>query len=214
MLIVIFFAIGIHEFAHAKAADMAGDPTPRMFGRVTLNLFNHFELMGTIMIIITSIAGVGIGWGKPVPMDSRKMNNPRWDHFTAVLAGPVSNLIQAALWAIVFRLGLQSGAIFFVGDSMLNEHTPFLTVLTFYGVLINVSLALFNMLPIGPLDGMWLFSTFLPERLRYGFVKWNLTTGQFVFLAIVIMGQLTNVSLISSIIQPPLMFVVKFLLGL
>src|SRR5688500_10381483 len=87
--IVILFAIGLHEYCHAKFADMAGDPTPRYYGRVTLNLFNHFDPLGTIMIIVTMLSGFGIGWGKPVPMDPSKMRNPRWDHFVAVLAGPL-----------------------------------------------------------------------------------------------------------------------------
>jgi len=91
--IVIFLAIGLHEYAHAKVADAAGDPTPSFYGRVTLNLTKHFELMGTIMIIFTSIFGVGIGWGKPVPMNPSKMRNPRWDHFLAVLAGPLTNVL-------------------------------------------------------------------------------------------------------------------------
>ena len=76
-LIVIFFAIGLHEYAHCKMADVAGDPTPRYYGRVTLNLFKHFDPVGTMMIIITTLYGFGIGWGKPAPMDARKMKNPR-----------------------------------------------------------------------------------------------------------------------------------------
>ena len=91
--IVIFFGLGLHEYAHAKFADLAGDPTPRYYGRVTLNLFKHFDLLGAIMIAFTAISGFGIGWGKPVPMDPRKMRNPRWDHFVAVAAGPLSNLL-------------------------------------------------------------------------------------------------------------------------
>jgi Zn-dependent protease len=104
--LTIFLAIGIHEYCHAKFADLAGDPTPRYFGRVTLNLTKHFELMGTIMIIVTSIAGVGIGWGKPVPMDPSKMRNPKWDHFVAVAAGPASNFIQACIFALMIRAGV------------------------------------------------------------------------------------------------------------
>lgn len=206
--IVIFLAIGIHEFAHAKFADMAGDPTPRYFGRVTLNLTKHFELIGTIMIIFTSIAGIGIGWGKPVPMDPSKMRNPRWDHFIAVIAGPLSNLLQATFFAMMFRFlvipALQSGAIAPGG---------FFTHFVFLGVAINISLFVFNLLPIGPLDGMWLFGTFLNERSRVAWTRWNLTTGQFVFLALILLGQLSEVRLLSAIMAPPMDALLRLLLG-
>ena len=93
-LIAIFLAIGIHEYAHCKMADMAGDPTPGIHGRVTLNLFKHFEIMGTIMILVTVLAGVGLGWGKPAPMDPRRMENPKRDFFWAVAAGPISTALR------------------------------------------------------------------------------------------------------------------------
>jgi len=128
IFLVIFLAIGIHEYAHAKLADMAGDPTPGIYGRVTLNLFKHFDPIGTIMIILTVLSGFGIGWGKPVPMDPRKMRNPKWDHFVAVIGGPASNFIQAMLFAVMFRLTA-------------GQEIPFLSTFLLYGVLINVSLA-------------------------------------------------------------------------
>src|SRR6186997_2172011 len=99
LALVIFFAIGIHEYCHCKFADMAGDPTPAFYGRVTLNLFKHFDPIGTIMIIISSLYGVGIGWGKPAPINPSKMNNPKWDTFIAVAVGPLSNLLQATIFA-------------------------------------------------------------------------------------------------------------------
>lgn len=202
--IVIFLAIGLHEYAHAKVADAAGDPTPSFYGRVTLNLTKHFELMGTIMIIFTSIFGVGIGWGKPVPMNPSKMRNPRWDHFLAVLAGPLTNLLLAALFAFALRAS---------GVSLVPPF-GFLQALLFYGVVINLSLCLFNLLPIGPLDGMWLLGTFLPEPTRLKWTRWNLTAGAFVFIAIILVGQLSNLHLISNIIQPPLWALFRLLTGL
>jgi Zn-dependent protease len=208
--IVIFFAIGLHEYAHAKVADMAGDPTPRLHGRVTLNLTKHFDLMGTIMIIITSLAGVGIGWGKPVPMDPRKMKNPRWDHFAAVAAGPITNLLLAIGFAIVIRIMIASGTPL----TLPSEGSDFLSLLLFYGLIINISLLLFNLLPIGPLDGMWLLGTMLPDSARVGWVRWNLTVGQFVFLGIVIFGQLTGFSIIGQILEPAMLSLVRLLLGI
>jgi len=160
-LVIVFLSLAIHEFAHAKLADAAGDPTPSIHGRVTLNPFAHFDPLGSILIIFTAISGFGIGWGKPVPMDPRRMKNPRWDHFWAVLGGPLSNLLQAVVYAIILQvalIGLRGGA----GETM------------------------YCVLPIGPLDGMWILGTFLPERIRFEWTRWNLTVGQFVFLALIL----------------------------
>lgn len=212
IILVIFLAIGIHEYAHAKAADMAGDPTPRLYGRVTLDLTKHFELFGTIMIIITSISGFGIGWGKPVPMDPRKMHNPRWDHFTAVAAGPISNLIQAAIFAVIVR-GLSMAGVFQGLDngSFAGE---FLRSFLLLGVILNIGLFLFNLIPLGPLDGMWLLGTFLPDPIRVGWTRWNLQIGSFVFLAIVIIGQIMpGPGLIGMILFPLQEALLRILLG-
>src|ERR1019366_3379020 len=93
-IIVLFFGIGLHEYAHCKFADLAGDPTPRYYGRVTLNLTKHFDPLGTLMMIVSSLTGYGIGWGKPAPINPKKMKNPRIDTFIAVAAGPITNLLQ------------------------------------------------------------------------------------------------------------------------
>ncbi|MBS1715136.1 MAG: site-2 protease family protein [Armatimonadetes bacterium] len=202
ILIVIFFAIGLHEYAHAKIADAAGDPTPRYYGRVTLNLFKHFDPLGTIMIVLTALYGFGIGWGKPVPMDPRKMGNPRWDHFMAVAAGPISNLIQAGVFSLALR---------FVPGLI---DAPFFGNLLIYGVMINIGLFCFNLLPLGPLDGMWLLGTFLDEKARLAWTRWNLTIGQFVFLGLVLVGQMVpELNLISRVIRPVMQTLFRFLMG-
>lgn len=203
--IVLFFGIGLHEYAHAKLADMAGDPTPGMFGRVTLNLTKHFELFGTIMMVVTMIAGVGIGWGKPVPMDPRKMRNPKWDHFIAVIGGPITNLLQAGLYAIVFRVLAMSAPAALSGG--------FLPILLEVGIITNIALFLFNLIPLGPLDGMWLFGTFLPEPTKSRWTRWNLTMGSMVFLGLILMGQLSGLNIISRIILPPLVAIYRFMTG-
>ena len=201
--IVIFFGLGLHEYAHAKFADLAGDPTPRYYGRVTLNLFKHFDLMGTIMIAVTAISGYGIGWGKPVPMDPRKMRSPVWDHFVAVAAGPLSNLLQAAIWAVLMR-GILSGAL---------PPDKFFFLLCEFGVTVNLSLCFFNLIPLGPLDGHWLLGTFLPEPARLKWYLWNRQVGGFLLLGIVLLGQFSGVSLLSRVIGPPIRFFYQLLVG-
>lgn len=201
--IVIFFGLGLHEYAHAKFADMAGDPTPRYFGRVTLNLFKHFDPLGALMIAITAISGFGIGWGKPVPMDPRKMRNPKWDHFMAVAAGPLSNLLQAVVWAVILRGLLASGIQF----------NNFAGMLCLFGVTVNLSLCFFNLIPLGPLDGHWLIGTFMPENMRAKWYLWNRQMGSFLLLGIVILGQLSNTSVITRVIGPPIRFFFSLLVG-
>lgn len=206
ILIVIFFGIGLHEYAHAKFADNAGDPTPRLYGRVTLNLFKHFDPIGSIMIVLTTLSGFGIGWGRPVPMDPRQMKNPRWDHFMAVLAGPMTNLFQAGAYAVVLRVMMLTGSI--------NGLSGFFPMLLVYGVLINLGLCFFNLFPLGPLDGMWLVGTFLPEKSRLAWTRWNLTAGQFVFIALIILGQaVPGFGLISHFIAPPTRALFRLLTG-
>ncbi len=225
--LTIFLAIGIHEYCHAKLADLAGDPTPRYFGRVTLNLTKHFELMGTIMIVITSLAGVGIGWGKPVPMDPSKMKNPKWDHFVAVAAGPASNFIQAGVFALLVRLGIAASPEFAGALSVVLDRgsitdpvatygfgMAFLAAWLFTAVIINVALCLFNLIPLGPLDGMWLLGTFMPVESRLRWTRFNLTIGGFIFIGLIIVSQMSDLDIIGGIIGPPLVTIVKFLIGL
>lgn len=203
---VILVALGIHEFAHAKVADMSGDPTPRIHGRVTLNLFNHLDPMGTLMIVLTTISGFGIGWGRPVPMDPRRMRNPRWDHFWAVAAGPISNLIQAAVFAILLRLMLVTG---------IGQPAGLVGELLLTGVFINLALCLFNLLPLGPLDGHWLLGSFLPEQSRFKWYLWNRQMGGILLLGLVFLGQLDpRLSIIGAILRPAVMGLASFLLGI
>jgi len=192
-LIAIFFAIGIHEYAHAKVADASGDPTPRTYGRVTLNLFKHFDPLGAIFIIFTTLAGFGIGWGKPVPMNPSRMKNPKWDHFWAVAAGPLSNLLQASIFALVGRVLLMADI----------PSSNLILIFCILASLINCGLFLFNLLPIGPLDGMWILGTFMPDPIRLQWTRWNLTTGQFVFLGLVLIGQMNpSLSIFGHVIRP------------
>jgi Zn-dependent protease len=203
VLLAILLALTIHEYAHAKFADMAGDPTPRYFGRVTLNPLSHLDPFGTLLIIFTMIAGFGIGYGKPVPMDPSKMRNPRWDHFAAVAAGPLSNLLQAVIYAGIIRAITRSGAPM---ESYLGQFL-------FAGVLVNISLLLFNLIPLGPLDGHWLLGSFMPDRMRDRWYLWNRTTGTFLMLGLVLIGQLTALDPLSRILVPSASFLLRLLLG-
>ena len=98
---VIFFAITVHELSHGWAAFRCGDPTPKQQGRITLNPFAHFDPFGVFFILITVFSGFGFGWGKPVLINPANFRNPRWNEFWVAAAGPISNLVQATVFAVV-----------------------------------------------------------------------------------------------------------------
>lgn len=204
ILLVLFLGIGIHEYCHAKFADMAGDPTPGIHGRVTLNLFNHFDPIGGLLIVFTAWSGFGFGWGRPVPMDPRRMKNPRWDHFAAVAAGPVSNLLQAVVYGLAFRVTAQTVGI-----------TPdtFWFSLLFFGVVTNLSLFFFNLIPFGPLDGHWLVGTFLPDDLADKWYYFNRTTGMWIFLGLILLS-VTGLVPVFAFIREPVIAAARLILGL
>lgn len=201
IIVVILLSLAIHEFAHAKLADAAGDPTPRIYGRVTLNPLAHLDPAGTIMIVLSSLSGFGIGWGKPVPVNPSRMKNPRWDHFISVAGGPLSNLVLAAVFAIILRLAVSTGAF---GNAVAYgpDEPPMLLFLQMM-VTINLSLCFFNLIPLGPLDGHWLVGAFLPESTRVKWYLWNRTAGGLLLLLIVLGGQLNpELSILRHVLAP------------
>jgi Zn-dependent protease len=153
MLVV---SLSFHEAAHAWAADRLGDPTARKLGRLTMNPLAHIDLFGTVVfpLVALTTAGFFFGWAKPVPVDVRNLKAPRRDFALVALAGPVSNLVLAFVAAAV--LSLAFGSTGAVGLGSIEG------VLTWM-VLLNVILAVFNMIPIPPLDGGNVLAGFVPE---------------------------------------------------
>jgi len=133
-------AIVLHEVAHGYVAYRLGDDTAKRAGRLTLSPIAHLDPFGTIFFIISSLAGLGFGWAKPVPVVVERLRNPRRDEMLVTLAGPAANLLQAVAWAVVLRFVLHLG-------------NAALVMICVWGVAINVLLMVFNLLPIPPLDG-------------------------------------------------------------
>ena len=167
----ILLALSFHEMAHAWAADRLGDPTARMQGRLSMNPLVHLDPMGTLAIIFFSI-----GWAKPVPVDSRYLAHPRRDLFWIASAGPLSNLIQAALLGLVIRLigremvysawvGFFSGASLSLGESLL--------AMLLFAFFINIVLAWFNLLPLPPLDGSKIVMRFLSPEATAAYLQFG-----------------------------------------
>jgi Zn-dependent protease len=209
IIVIILLSLAVHEYAHAKLADVAGDPTPRVYGRVTLNPIAHLDPAGTIMILLSAMSGFGIGWGKPVPVNPSRMRNPRWDHFVSVAGGPLSNLLLAAVAALALRFYLASGVV--VSGGQLPFPILFLTL----AVLINLSLCFFNLIPLGPLDGHWMLGTFMSEPTRLKWYLWNRQVGGFVLLVVVIGGQmLPEYSILSKVLMPIVDATFRFFTGI
>ncbi len=143
-LVAILGAISIHEFAHAFTANLYGDNTPKLMGRLTLNPFAHLDLWGTIFLLLA-----GFGWGKPVIVNPQNFKNPRLDNLTVSLAGPISNLILAVILGLILR--------FFNLPAFLSS---LLEILIFF----NLVLMIFNLIPIPPLDGSKILSLFVKEE--------------------------------------------------
>lgn len=171
--IPMLFAITLHEVAHGWVARYRGDPTASILGRLSLNPLKHVDMWGTVIIpILLYLAGGFIfGWAKPVPVDWRNLKNPRWDMALVALAGPLSNLLMAIIWASLAYLGLQ-----------VQHSLAWFGLILFYmgliGIKMNLMFLVLNLIPIPPLDGSRVVTSLLPARAalhynaleRYGFL--------------------------------------------
>lgn len=149
----------VHEFAHAWAADRLGDDTPRREGRLTLDPMAHLDLFGSLFFVLVWFSGYGLGWAKPVMTDHRNFAHPRRDSALVAVAGPVSNILQVPFWiASVFALGFVTQKLGVATSGGINPVNLIAQALS-YGIMINIGLAAFNMIPIPPLDGHWILQS-------------------------------------------------------
>ena len=158
--LVTLVAIPFHEAGHALAAWLLGDPTAKREGRLSLNPFRHFDLMGTLCMVLA-----GVGWAKPVSTDPRSFKNPKAGMALTALAGPVANLLLAYFAMVVWKL-LYYWAPVTVG-------TVFAARFLQYLVMMDVSLAVFNLIPVPPLDGSRVLLAVLPQRIYFGIMKYE-----------------------------------------
>ena len=178
---VLLFALVFHEFAHGWVANKLGDPTAKFAGRLTLNPMAHLDMFGSLMILF-----VGFGWAKPVPVDSRYLANPRTDMMKIAFAGPAANLLLAFVTGILIR------ATGYLG--------PFTTMMIMF-TQINIMLAVFNMIPIPPLDGSQIFSGMM-IRSNPDLVMKLQMYGPQILMGLILFGMFTSFSPIWMIISP------------
>ena len=152
-------AITLHEAAHGWAALYFGDPTSKMLGRLSLNPLMHVDMIGTILVPLLAyfLGGFILGWAKPVPVNAQNFKNPRQNMAWVALAGPMANLLMAACWAGLLKLSSSFSSSSWVAAVLIN--------MSYMGVFINLLLAVFNLLPLPPLDGSRILGRFLSSSL-------------------------------------------------
>ncbi|MDH7490580.1 MAG: site-2 protease family protein [Anaerolineae bacterium] len=198
VLMGVVLAIDVHECAHAWSADKLGDPTARFLGRVTLNPIKHLDPLGTVMIVMSSLSGFGIGWGKPTPVNPYRLKyGARTGMALVSLAGPLSNLLTAFILMLPYRI-------------LGNTIPPALLTILGTWAFVNVILTVFNLIPLPPLDGFSVLMGIL-SSIRSPFMR-KVTQalsqvqayGPMVLLAVLAVGWVTGVSILGAVMNRPI----------
>ena len=186
---VVFCTLPIHEYAHAYVATKFGDDTPRLKGRLTLNPLAHLDVMGALMIFL-----VGFGYAKPVPVNPRRFKNLRGGLALTALAGPLSNIIMAIIFMLLANV-FNVAMIYTNGMIVTQVAMLFFT----FAAQINVSLAIFNLLPIPPLDGSKIVSLFIPAKYYYKILQYE----RYIIIAVFAL-------IVFGVLDIPLSFLTRY----
>jgi Zn-dependent protease len=202
-IVSVLLAITVHEMSHAWMADRLGDPTARLSGRLSLNPLKHYDPIGTTLLFVTSFLlffgapVIPFGWAKPVMYDPYNLKNPQRDAALISLAGPASNILISIIFAIILRFTLNPFSPVFIISRLLELF-----------ISINVSLAIFNLLPIHPLDGGKILIGLLPEKEGHE-LDLFLNRYGFFLLIFLILPIINGNSILSSVISPVINLILK-----
>lgn len=190
--IPLLFAITLHEVAHGWVASLLGDPTAKMLGRLSVNPIRHIDIVGTILVpaACMMLGGFIFGWAKPVPVNWSNLHNQRRDMPLVAVAGPMANLMMAFAWAIIAKI-----AVLFGGSSL--RLTQVLLAMGVIGLQVNLVLMVLNLIPLPPLDGSRIITSFLPGKMAWNIQRFE----QFGFVILLI---LLATGLLHSIMLPML----------
>lgn len=203
-VIPVLFAITLHEVAHGWVAKQFGDKTALMMGRLTINPIKHIDLIGTIIVptVLFFLSGFVFGWAKPVPVTRQNLRNPKRDMAYVAIAGPAANLLMALFWGLVAKIGVM------ISDG--NPQAGLDWVLIYMGqagIIINLVLMILNIIPIPPLDGSRIVSSFLPGKMDYQYSR--LEPYGFIILVI-----LLATGILGKVMWPPIVGCLKLILHL
>jgi len=194
-LFALIIAIPVHEFAHALSAVNNGDDGPRRDGRLSIMPWDHFDPFGATFCVISTVTGFGLGWGRPVMVNPHVLHNPKWGMCKIAAWGPISNFLLAVGFALPLR--------FQWVDTGSNEG-----MLLYTCVVVNLFLMLFNLIPIGPLDGAKVVATFLPDAQAYEFGRFMDRYGMVMLFMLITVGS----PLLTFLIYPPMEQILNLLL--
>ena len=188
---VILFSLTVHEYSHGKMALLLGDDTAKRLGRLSFNPLRHLDILGVLFFYF-----VGFGWAKPVPVDPRNFVSPRRDMMYVAIAGPLSNIALAV------------GCSFFI--RLISPEFSYLFVILAYGIWINVALAIFNMLPMYPLDGASVLKGMVSQKIAERMTNLD-RFGAFLILGVFLLDHFAHTGILATILMLPINYLVLFL---
>ena len=194
---IVMLALSLHETAHGYVALKLGDPTAQNYGRLTLNPVRHFDPIGFLCMVL-----FGFGWAKPVPINARYFKNPKRGMALSAAAGPISNLLLAVIFALLWRIELEIAPEYFT-DRFLYNVFYWVQEFLVAGITLNVGFAVFNLIPIPPFDGSRMFLVLLPQDLYFKVMRYERQLYAILMIALVL-----------GVLDKPLALVSNFFINL